>query len=90
MPRQGASLCVNSAMPSFRADAADRGLETRIEALRQELARLIVNLCTTNQRLEELAEEIRVRPQTGKVVALDRGSHRQRRRSPDILTDFLE
>ena len=77
-------------MPSFCADDADRGLETRLEALRQELARLIANLCTINQGLEEVAEEIRARRQTGKVVVLDRGSHRQRRRDPDILTDFLE
>ena len=90
MPRQGTSLCVRTAVPSFRADAADRGLETRIEALHQELAGLIVNLCTTNQRLENVAEELRARRQADKVVVLDRGSHRQRRRDPDILTDFLE
>ena len=72
------------------ADDADRGLETRIEALRQELARLVVDLSTTHQRLEEVAEEIRASRQTGKVVVLDRGSHHQRRRNPDIPTDFLE
>jgi ABC-type transporter Mla subunit MlaD len=77
-------------MPSFRADAADRGLETRIEALYQELAGLIDNLRTTTQRLENVAEELRARRQTDKVVVLDRGSHRQRRHDPDILTDFLE
>ena len=77
-------------MPSFGTDDADLGLETRIEALRQELAQLIADLCTTNQRLGEVAEEIRARQRTGKVVVLDRGPHRQRRRNPDILTDFLE
>ena len=77
-------------MPSFCADDADRGLETRIEALRQELATLSVNLCTTNQRLENVAEELRARRQAEKVIVLDRGSHRQRRRNPDILTVFLE
>ena len=77
-------------MPSFRADAADRGLATRIEALYQELAGLIDNLRTTTQRLENVAEELRARRQTDTVVVLDRSSHRQRRRDPDILTDFLE
>jgi chaperonin cofactor prefoldin len=57
---------VKTAMPSFCADDADRGLETRIEALRQELATLSVNLCTTNQRLENVAEELRARRQAEK------------------------
>jgi hypothetical protein len=69
----------------MRRASADHDLEARIEALRRELAALIVTLCNTGQRLENLADELRSRRQMDKVVALDR-----RRQGHDILVDFLE
>jgi hypothetical protein len=71
------------------AATGDRDLEARIEALRRELAGLIVTLSNAGQRLEVLADELRSRRQADKVVALDlrrrgKGSH-----DPDILVDFL-
>jgi hypothetical protein len=51
---------------------AGHDLEARVEALRRELTALIVTLCNTGQRLEELADELRSRRQMDKVVALDR------------------
>ena len=77
-------------MSDFHADAADRDLEARIEELRQRLIELVVELCDANQQLEAVVEELRSRRQTDKVVVLDRRLPRQRRRSPDILTDFLD
>jgi len=50
--------------------ARDRNLEARIEALRRELAGLIVTLSNAGQRLEDLADELRSRRQADTVVAL--------------------
>ena len=55
--------------------SAGHDLEARVEALRRELAALIVTLCNTGQRLEDLADELRSRRQMDKVVALDRRRH---------------
>ena len=68
----------------------DRDLEARIEALRRELAGLIVTLSNAGQRLEHLAEELGSRRQADKVVALDRRRHGKSGHDPDILVDFLE
>ena len=73
----------------MRVATGDRDLEARIEALRRELAGLIVTLSNAGQRLEDLADELRSRRQADKVVALDR----RRRKGdpyPDILVNFLE
>jgi hypothetical protein len=80
---------VTTAVPSFRSDA-DRDLEVRIEALRQEVAGLMVELRNTTQRLEDVAEELGSRRQTDNVVALDQAPRRKRGRDPDLLIDFLE
>ena len=50
--------------------SAGHDLEARVDALRRELAALIVTLCSTGQRLEDLADELRSRRQMDKVVAL--------------------
>jgi hypothetical protein len=80
---------VTTAVPSFHS-GADRDLEERIEELRQEVAGLMVELRSTTQRLEDLAEELGSCPRRDNVVELDRGRGRKRRRDPDILLDFLE
>jgi hypothetical protein len=72
------------------AAIGDRNLEARIEALRRELAGLIVTLSNAGQRLEHLADELRSRRQADKVVALDRRRHGKGSHDPDILVDFLE
>jgi hypothetical protein len=69
---------------------ANRDLEARVEALRRELAALIVTLSNAGQRLEDLADELRSRRQVDKVVALDRRRHGKGGHDPDILADFLE
>jgi hypothetical protein len=69
------------------AASADRDLEARIEALRRELAGLVVTLCNAGRRLDDLTDELRSRRQADKVVALDL---RRRRNDPDILADFQE
>jgi hypothetical protein len=69
------------------AASADRDLEARIEALRRELAELVVTLCNAGRRLDDLTDELRSRRQADKVVALDL---RRRRNDPDILADFQE
>ena len=68
----------------------DRNVEARIEALRRELAGLIVTLSNAGQRLEDLADELRSRRQADKVVALDQQRRRKNRHHADILIDFLE
>jgi uncharacterized membrane protein len=72
------------------AATADRDLEARIEALRRELAALIVTLSNAGQRLEDLAEELRSRRQADKVVALDQRRRAKGGHHTDILVDFLE
>ena len=69
---------------------AGHDLEARIEALRRELAGLIVTLSNAGQRLEDLADELRSRRQADKVVALDQRRRGKGGRDPDILVDFLE
>jgi hypothetical protein len=77
-------------MPSFRADATNCDLEERIEALRRELAGLMVTLSNAGQELADIAEELYSRRQANKVVALNRCQRRERSRHWDILGDFLE
>jgi hypothetical protein len=69
--------------------SGDRDLEARIEALRRELAALVVTLCNLGQRLEDVADELRSRRRADKVVALDRRRREKGRDDPDILVDFL-
>jgi hypothetical protein len=45
----------------------DRDLEARLEALRRELAVLIVTLSNVGRRIEDLADELRSRHQAGNV-----------------------
>ena len=80
---------MTTAVPSFLSDA-DRHLEERIEALRQEVATLMVELRHTIQRMEDVAEELGSRRRTDNVVELDRDPRYKRGRDPDILLDFLE
>jgi hypothetical protein len=68
----------------------DRDLEVRVEALRRELAALVVTLCNLAQRLEDLADELRSRLQANKVVALDRRRRGKGHDERDILVDFLK
>jgi hypothetical protein len=75
---------------SMRRASAGHDLEARVEALRRELAALIVTLCNTGQRLEDLADELRSRRQMDNVVALHRRRHGKGGHGPDILVDFLE
>jgi hypothetical protein len=77
-------------MPSFHADAADGDLEERIEALRRELAGLVVTLSNASQELADISEELHSRRRANKVVTLHRHSGRERGRDRDILGDFLE
>jgi hypothetical protein len=67
---------------------AYRNLEAQVEALRRELAEVIVTLSNASRRIEGLADELRLHRHADKVVTLDRpwpskGGH-------DILNDFLE
>ena len=80
---------MTTAVPSFHSDA-DRDLEERIEALRQEVTRLMVELRNTTQRLVDVAEELGSQRRTDNVVAFDQAPRRKRGRDPDILLDFLE
>ena len=57
------------------ADVSDRDLEARIEALRRELAGLVVALSTAGRQLDDLTDELRSRRQGDKVVALDQRRH---------------
>jgi hypothetical protein len=65
-------------------------LEALVEALRRELAALIVTFCNAGQRLEDLADELRSRRQTDNVVALDQRRQGKGGHDPDILVGFLE
>ena len=71
----------------MKADVSDRDLAARIEALRRELAGLVVTLCDAGRQLDDLADELRSRRQEDKIVALDL---RRRHNDPDILADFHE
>jgi hypothetical protein len=68
----------------------DRDLEARVEALRRELAALIVTLCGLGQRLEDVADELRSRRRADNVVALDRRRRGKSCDDSDILVSFLE
>jgi hypothetical protein len=72
------------------ADAADRDLEARVEALRRELAAVIATLSNAGRRLEDLAGELHSRRQAQKVVALDRRRRGKGGHGQDILGGFLE
>jgi uncharacterized membrane protein len=77
-------------VPRFHADTADCDLEERIEALRRELAALVIALSKASQELADLAEELHSRRHANKVVALERRPRRECSRRRDILGDFLE
>ena len=70
--------------------SGNRDLEARVEALRRELATLVVALCNLGQRLEDVADELRSRRQADNVVALDRRRRGKGRDDSDILVSFLE
>jgi hypothetical protein len=74
--------------PMSRA-IGDRDLAARVEALRRELAALVVALSNAGQRIEDLADELHSRRQADNVVQLDR-RRRGNGRDPDILVDFLD
>jgi hypothetical protein len=74
----------------MRGASESHDLEALVGALRRELAALVVTLCNAGQRLEDLADELRSRRQTGNVVILDRRRHGKGGHGPDILVDFLE
>jgi hypothetical protein len=65
-------------------------LEAQVEALRRQLAEVIVTLGNASRRLEGLADELRLRLHADKVLTLD--GHRPGKGGPDldILHDFLE
>jgi len=67
-----------------------RDLEARIEALRRELAALVVTLSNAGQQLEDLADELRSRRQEDKVVTLDRRRRGRGGHDQDMLVDFME
>ncbi len=90
MRRQNAGQRVKTALPRFHGDAANCDLEERIEALRRELAGLVVTLSNASQELADIAEELHSRRRANKVVTLDRHPRRERSRHGDILGDFLE
>ena len=71
------------------AVAGERDLEARIEALRRELAGLVVTLSNASQQLADLTEELRSRGRARKVITLETHPRRENGR-PDILGDFLE
>jgi hypothetical protein len=62
----------------------------RVEALRQEIAALVVTLSGLGHRLEDVADELRSTRQADNVVALDRRRRGKGRDDSDILTDFLK
>ena len=70
--------------------SGDRDLEARIEALRRELAALVVTLCNLGQRLEDVADELHSQRRGDNVVALDRRRRGKGGHHTDILVDFLE
>jgi hypothetical protein len=67
-----------------------RDLEARIEALRLELAGLVVTLSKAGQQLEDLTDEVRSRRPADKVVAFDQRQRGKRGQEPDVLVYFLE
>jgi hypothetical protein len=73
----------------MRLDATERHLEARIEALRRELACLVVALSKAGEQLENLAEDLRSRRHSDNVVTLDQRRRSKRRSEPDIVIDFL-
>jgi hypothetical protein len=64
-------------------DAAELDLDARIEALRRQLAGVVIMLSNAGERLEDLADELRSRRQA-KVVALDRRRRNKGGRDPEI------
>jgi len=73
-----------------RAVSGERDLDARLEALRQELVGLMINLSQLSQQLEDLTDELRSRRQVDNVVAFDLPPRRRSRHVPDLLLDFLE
>jgi hypothetical protein len=69
---------------------AHRNLEAQVEALRRQLADVIVTLGNVSRRLEGLADELRLRLHADKVVTLDRHRPGKVGHDLDILHDFLE
>ena len=67
-------------------DSVDCDLKERIEALRRELAGLVVALCKASRQLDDLADEIRSHRQTSKVVPIHQ-CRRDTSPDPDILDD---
>jgi hypothetical protein len=65
-------------------------LEAQVEALRRQLAEVIVTLGNASRRLEDLADELRLRRHADKVVMLDRHRPGKGGHDLDILNDFLE
>jgi hypothetical protein len=74
----------------MRGASESHDLEAQVEALRRELAELAATLCSAGQQLEDLADELRSRHQTGNVVTLDRRPRGKGGHNPDIRVDFLE
>ena len=72
------------------ATSADRDLEARIEAMRRELAGLVVTLHNAGQRLDDLTDELRSRRQADRVVTLVWPRRGRSGHDPDILVDFQE
>jgi hypothetical protein len=70
--------------------ASNHDLEAQIDALRRELAAVIVTLSNLGQRLENLVDELQSRRQADKVVALNQRRRNKGRDDPDILVDFLK
>jgi hypothetical protein len=65
-------------------------LEAQVEALRRQLAEVIVALGNASWRLEGPADELRLRLHADKVVTLDRHRPGKVGHDLDILHDFLE
>jgi hypothetical protein len=81
---------VKTAVRSCRPGAADRSLEKRIEALRHELAGLVVTLSKASRQLDDLEDELRSRRQADKVITLAGRRPRKSAADPDILFEFLD
>jgi hypothetical protein len=74
----------------MRGAPESHDLEALVDALRRELAALVVALCNAGQRLEDLADELRSHRQPDNVVILDLRRHGKGGQDPDILVGFLE
>jgi cell division septum initiation protein DivIVA len=72
------------------ADATERDLQARVEALRRELAGLTTRLSKAAQRLVDLEDELRSRRHAANVVTLDRRRRGKGGHYGDILADFVE